>query len=470
MSKSLINKLASFSIGSFISLIIGLISTPIITRLISPEEYGRGSMFIMVTSLISILIMMGCEQAFVRFFYAEDEISRGALLRKCIIIPLIIWCILISIFNILVYLLHLNIGVSGYVNIILIQSGILAMNTFAMLVIRMQQKGKIYSFSTVLLKILYFIFIVLFANLFNGSYISLIIATILSTSIVLLFNMLSQKSYWMLNNKEKKSKNSIKNIITFGMPLVFTYIINWLFQSTDKIFLEMFYGYYEVGIYSQGATLVGTIAIIQVAFTNFWTPVAYEQYVKNNENTIFFKEMFELVSLVMISLGILVNMFKDLFLILLGREYSEAIYIVPFLMFMPIMYSISEVSQVGINFKKKQKSHLIIAIVSCLTNIILAAIMIPYIGSKGAAISTGVAYIVFFILRTYFSEKYYKIGFNYKKISIMISILFLYSMIGTIYKSNYIYVLIGIASMISIVGMNKNIIIKNINYMKSKRG
>ena len=41
---SLINKFLSFSIGSWISIIIAIVTTPITTRLLSPEEYGKFSM------------------------------------------------------------------------------------------------------------------------------------------------------------------------------------------------------------------------------------------------------------------------------------------------------------------------------------------------------------------------------------------------------------------------------------------
>ena len=45
-------------------------------------------------------------------------------------------------------------------------------------------------------------------------------------------------------------------------------------------------------------------------------------------------------------------MFKDLIILLLGKDYREASMVIPFLVFMPLMYTISETTVGGIDFKK----------------------------------------------------------------------------------------------------------------------
>ena len=56
MNNKLFKKFIEFGIGNLIVLITGFISSPIITRLILPEEFGKFSMF---NTLTSLLIMIG---------------------------------------------------------------------------------------------------------------------------------------------------------------------------------------------------------------------------------------------------------------------------------------------------------------------------------------------------------------------------------------------------------------------------
>ncbi|MDZ7543472.1 oligosaccharide flippase family protein, partial [Clostridium perfringens] len=90
MKNNLFKKFMEFGIGSIITLILGFISSPIITRMISPEENGKFGMFNTVTNLLLVIGMLGLDQAYVRYYYDEEEENRGKLLRNCIKLPLII--------------------------------------------------------------------------------------------------------------------------------------------------------------------------------------------------------------------------------------------------------------------------------------------------------------------------------------------------------------------------------------------
>ena len=87
---SLLKKFIDFALGSGITLILGFISSPIITRLIMPDNYGKFSMFNTVTNLILVVVMVGLDQAYVRFFYEEEQASRKKLLRESIKIPMLV--------------------------------------------------------------------------------------------------------------------------------------------------------------------------------------------------------------------------------------------------------------------------------------------------------------------------------------------------------------------------------------------
>ena len=71
----------------------------------------------------------------------------------------------------------------------------------------------------------------------------------------------------------------------------------------------------------------------------------------------------------------------------------------------PIMYTMSESVAVGIGFTRKTHYNIVVSGLSGVTNIVLNYLLIPVLEGKGAAIATGVSYMVFFWARTLISRK-----------------------------------------------------------------
>ena len=61
--------------GTFLNLLIGLFTTPIITRLVNPTEYGQLSIFNMYTGIALLVFCLGLDQSLVRFYYKKDSKS-----------------------------------------------------------------------------------------------------------------------------------------------------------------------------------------------------------------------------------------------------------------------------------------------------------------------------------------------------------------------------------------------------------
>ena len=457
MKNSLFLKFLEFGIGNIVVLFLGFISTPIITRIISPEQFGRSSMFNTITNIIAVIILVGLDQAFVRFFYEEEEDKRSKLALKSILIP----TLLSLMFNVVIlisykYISKLIIGdVSISVILVLcIHNIFLMISRFSLLTIRMQQKAKLYSLLQVIGKISYIVIIVLLFKLYGDNYKTIIYAIVFSNIIMVLISLWSQRSFWISGISNIKSnakcRTSFKDLIKFGYPLVFTLLINWVFQSIDKISIKTFNGYNELGLYSSALTIIALLNALQSTFNTFWTPISYEKYSENQEDRVFFSKASMTISFIMLILSTFMIMFKDIIILLLGNRYKEAIFIVPFLVFMPLMNTVSETTVIGINFLKKPKYHIHIAILSCITNVIGNLILVPKLGGVGAAISTGISYIVFYMIRTSISVKLYKVNYNTNKFYISTLSLVILSLYSSFNKVNANSIILGLTTIINI--------------------
>ena len=89
-ARSFVKSLFQFSIGQWIAAFITFITTPIITWLIIPNEFGKAAMFTLAFNLILNIVLLGADQSFVRFFYERKEIKRRDLLWESLLPSLIL--------------------------------------------------------------------------------------------------------------------------------------------------------------------------------------------------------------------------------------------------------------------------------------------------------------------------------------------------------------------------------------------
>ena len=76
--------------SSLINMAIGLLTTPVITRLVVPESFGQLSIFTMYTNLAVMILCLGMDQTLVRFYYESEDIKyKRELLRECVMLPLL---------------------------------------------------------------------------------------------------------------------------------------------------------------------------------------------------------------------------------------------------------------------------------------------------------------------------------------------------------------------------------------------
>ncbi|MBS5938019.1 oligosaccharide flippase family protein [Clostridium sp.] len=468
---NLFKKFVEFALGNVIVFVLGIFSVPIVSRMIDPTQNGKASMFITYTSLIVLVLTMGIDQAYVRYYNSEKEENRGSLLRRSIKIPIIanlaLGLILLIFYN---KISNLILSETSFlvVVLLLIHSTASILGNFAMIHVRMKQKGKAYSMLGVINKLSYLGLMFLFFYVFKNNYITMILATVISNLIMVIIAILYEKEDWF-SVSNNSLNTSTKDLFTYGIPFIFSMAITWVFQSIDRISIQNFSNdYAQVGLYTGAMYIISLLNTVQGAFTTFWTPVAFEKYATHPEDKQFFININEIVSLVMLLISVGLIATKDIIIILLGQKYEGAQFIFPFLVLMPIMYTISETTVLGINFSKKTKYHIYIAGFAAIFNIIGNLILVPRLGATGAAISTGLAYVVFFIFRTYFANKFYKINFKFFKFGICVVFVYLLAAYSSKYKFNLTILILTIINICVILFAYKNIVFDMIKLIKVK--
>ena len=313
------NKLDHFftlMLGTGINVILGVITTPVITRLVSPDVYGSLSLFTLYANIFLIVATFGQDQAYNRFYYScEEQGYKKYILKVTASAPIII-----SIISALIIVSYYF--CDGKQNNILPIFAVyiisLVFEKFSGMTLRLQMNTKAYALFLNIQKLAYVVFVVLAINVTTIDHLLILAgSTVAAQIIACLLGVLAAKDVWSLKFFLTKTRDEYKKVIAekellkYGIPLVFTSLCAWIFTGADKVMIEMFSDIAELGIYASAVSVVGILSVVTSSFTVIWAPIAVEEYEKDNNNKTFFIKAADYTTIVLFIMGSCVILFKD---------------------------------------------------------------------------------------------------------------------------------------------------------------
>ena len=260
--------------------------------------------------------------------------------------------------------------------------------------------------------------------------------------------MIIEHNYWFDEKIDFNGGVKIMRVLKYSLPYLPVIFLYWIMISTDRFFLRHFFDFDAIGVFSLALKIIGVLTLLQSTFSVYWIPTIYEYYEKNPDDKSYYKSNFEKLEVLLFSAIIIFILSKDIILSLIGSSYRESTYLIPFLIFVPIMQILTQAASIGIDLKKKSYLNIINISVALIFNIIGNYFLIKIFGIKGASISTGLSFIIYFYLKTLFSEKVFKVGYNLIKTSFSILLLITFSLLTSFYNMNLFLTMLGIILLI----------------------
>lgn len=444
--ESLLTSFIKYFYGNFVVLLLGLIQLPLTTRVLETQEYGKTTMFTTAVTVIYIFAILGLDQAYIRYFY-KDGVNRKTLFVQCLIPPFILILILSAVYVLFSDLFNTFLfGASGIDIIIPVvaYTVISVFERFLFLNIRMEQNGVLYSNLNILSKVLNVSFIILFAYLLGSDFRVVMYAFTLSLGTV---TLLIGIRYLYVTRKIKITRHDVseKELLAYGIPFIPMLLMEWLLSSMDKWSIKIFNDFSETGIYGSAMQIMTIILTVKITFVAFWSPVAMEKYESRPEEECkdFFADMFDKVQFLCMCAAFLLTIFRGLIVLILGRDYREAVYIIPFLTLMPILSIMFEMTGQGVKFTGKIKYFNYASLAAIICNLIGNTLLVPRYKGIGAALATAVTYIVYFAIGTYFSKKCYPVKYRIGMFSVSLIMYVVYAAYATITKDQVVSAAVG---------------------------
>jgi O-antigen/teichoic acid export membrane protein len=248
--------------------------------------------------------------------------------------------------------------------------------------------------------------------------------------------MINQK---ILLKKPKFNKNLMKKGLKYGIPLIPSAIFAWGLYSADNISLRAWSNFTEIGLYSAATKITMFLTIIKTSFSTFWVPT-YFRWHENGEAKYKFIKVSQLVSTALFIIFCLVVIFKDIIILVFDQRYHEAIFIVPFLLFFSLLYTISETTNMGIFLSRKTFYSMLATGLALVINFSGNYFLIPKMGGIGASISTAFAFLAYFWVNTLASRRlWYKFEIKFYVVNLLL--LFILAGISVFYHNTIIELL-----------------------------
>ncbi len=445
--EGLFSSFIKYFYGNFVVLLLGLIQLPLTTRVLQTQEYGKTTMFTTAVSVIYIFAILGLDQAYIRYFYREG-VNRKTLFVQCLVPPFILIVILSLIyiaasplFNVFLF------GENGTDIIIPVvaYTVISVFERFLFLNIRMDQNGVLYSNLNILSKVLNISFIILFAVLRGSDFRVVMYAMTLSLGTVTLICVVR---YLYITRDEKLTMHEVneRELLRYGIPFIPMLLMEWLLSSMDKWSIKIFNDFSETGIYGSAMQIMTIILTVKITFVAFWSPVAMEKYENCGEEECrsFFADMFDKVQFLCMCVAFLLTIFRGVIVLILGKDYREAISIIPFLTLMPILSIMFEMTGQGVKFTGNIRYFNYASLAAIVCNLIGNTLLVPRYKGVGAALATAVTYIVYFAIGTYFSNKCYPVKYGIKRFAVSLILYSVYAVYATVTSDQIISALAGI--------------------------
>ena len=458
------NVLASFIeffYGNFVVLLLGFISLPLITRLLSTDEYGRTSLFLSAVSIIYICAILGLDQSYIRYFYGE-KVDTRKLFASCLRMPLILICILSAVyfafshfFNILLF------GKDGSdVTLLVIAYTVTSVfERFLFLNIRMEQKGKLYSNLNILTKVLNITFLVIFAYILGDDFrvglYEMTLPLMIVTGFLLIRYMVKGRGYVAAPHELPQ-----KELLNYGIPFVPMLLMEWLLSSMDKWSIRFLNDFSETGVYSSAMQIMSILLTLKITYVAFWSPIAMKKYEHEDEAVAkpFFADMYRKVQFLCMLAAFGITAFRSVIVLILGSKYRGAIKIIPFLALMPVLSILFEMTGQGIKFKKKPVFFNYASLVAIICNLAGNLILVPRLCGVGAAIATAFTYLVYFVIGTYLANRCYPIAYDHRPFAVSVVCYIAYAAYATFTDNEWMNIVIGVILIIGLFILNGKVV------------
>ena len=269
ISSSLFKASGLYVVASILNSSIPFLLLPVMTRYLSPEDYGLISMFFLLASIISLFVGLNMYGAVNRAFFDHSIDFKEFVANSLYIVAFGFFATLlvISIFGLFINKLS---GVPYKWILISVAYSLLSNLVLFNLVIRqVQMDAKSYAYIQVGQALSHGILSVLFVVLMGMKWEGRLLASLITISVFGCFSAIILVKYWTV---WRVNKSYIIYALKYGIPLIPHAAGSLAIVATDRFIIANTLGLREVGVYTVALQLGSVISLLAESFNKAYVP------------------------------------------------------------------------------------------------------------------------------------------------------------------------------------------------------
>ena len=403
------NKILAFALGPIASAAFGLIMVPMVAWIFSPEDVGRLNILKITVSFCMLLFVLGLDQAYVREFHESRD--RARLLKACFVPGFALFAV--AGLGTIAFASQLSLLLFGTANPIFYWVTLASVTAtfvsgFLSSILRMQERGLAFSISQMIPNALLLAIvggIVLFG--LPRGFLQLQLGFLASTIAVVMAYLWNTRKQWRPAIAAQLDWQQVRSLLKFGTPLIFSGLAYWGLIATSSIALRSMSTFSELGIYSVAMSFAGVAIIFQSIFSVVWAPIVYKWVAEGTDLSRVDAVARQALAAVC-GIFVVCGLFSWLADYVLPAGYANVKYLVLCSIVQPLLYTLSEVTCIGIGISRRTMLTVWVTLAALCTNVLLSLWLVPEYGARGAVMANAVAYVVFFIARTEVSARVWR--------------------------------------------------------------
>ncbi|AEI45233.1 lipopolysaccharide biosynthesis protein [Paenibacillus mucilaginosus] len=226
--------------------------------------------------------------------------------------------------------------------------------------------------------------------------------------------LLWKGGWWRHARVSEISLPHAKRLLAYALPLLPNLVSWWIIQAVDRYFISAYEGYGEVGLYAVGMKLASIIALMTSVFHMAWQSDAVRMYHSEDKDR-FFSAMFQMYcAMLSVGIAVLFVILKPLIGIMAAPEYASSWKYASLLLLSSMFAGISGFYGITYVVTKQTKGAFYSSLAGAGVSITLNLLLIPAVGTIGAAIANMAAFLLMWLIRVKHTRRYLKITMNYR--------------------------------------------------------
>lgn len=422
--KGLAKSIVIYGFGNVSIKLIGLVLLPLYTNtsFLSSDEYGSMGLLDISAQILVAIFSLSLSSAYLRWYWDKAYFN----VRKKIFYTCFVTLSILAVFLALTGSVSAKAASRVLFNgefhyaiaIMIVATSLQPLIDFVLTQMRAESKAGFF-ISTNIARLL----ISLLATIYLLKYQKHGLAGVYEAQLIGNIAFLLITSRYILKNIEFSfSKDILRDILKFSIPLAVASLSNVLLVVFDRYVLNFKSTRLDVALYTQGFKIANTTKVFIVSSVQLALAPAVFKIMNRPDNKIIYSKIMTWFTIIVVYFSLFMSLFglEITKVFTTDKIYFDSYKLIPLFSLGIIFGMLKDVSVTGLQITKQTKIIGKVLIGVAVFNFACNMMLVPLWGTYGAASSSFISQFIFFIIMFFAAQKEYKIPYRLDKVLLII--------------------------------------------------